>query len=261
MRVLRATLALVALIVVFNSTAGAAGHGGVFVTTLPPGAEVWMEGTYMGQTPLYIDGLDSGRHSITLTRAGWQAASAQADVTPGGVSMVSVSLNSNAPVGRLPPTPAKGYVSIRGAGTSKISLDGTLLPEPEHPQQVSAGDHILMVQNGSQRTLRVVRVYPLTTTALSLAPRAATNVTQSEANDAVLAALDEYVPAGSFTVSGDEITVHYRGQELACAIGSNSYVLNGRPGTLAALPLMVGTRPYLPLSLLLRISPQKLGQH
>jgi hypothetical protein len=72
----------------------------------------------------------------------------------------------------------------------------------------------------------------------------------------MLAALVDYVPASDFRVSGDEITIHYKGIELECAVGSRTYVFNGRPGTLNVAPAMVGGKPYLPLSLLNRIATQ-----
>src|SRR5579864_5601327 len=97
----RATLA--ALIVFASvaslSVADASGHGSMYLSTLPPGATVWMDGNYMGETPLFVDGLDSGRHHITLTRSGWQPQSTAADVTVGQVTTVSAVLTPNAPLG------------------------------------------------------------------------------------------------------------------------------------------------------------------
>ena len=78
----------------------------------------------------------------------------------------------------------------------------------------------------------------------------------------MLAALQDYVPTSDFTVSGDEIAIHHNGIELECAVGSRSYVLNGKPGTLSVAPAMVGDKPYLPLSLLNRITgPAKSAGH
>jgi len=229
----------------------AGGHGSVFVTTLPPGATVWMDGSYMGETPLFVDGLDGGRHSMTLTHSGWQPQSTGIDVTVGRVTAVSAVLTANQPTHT---NNAKGVLSVRGANGARVFVDGVAMQEPYESQPVKSGDHILLVVRGNDRATRSIRIYPGTTTTVSLAPRSALT-TGGEGED-MLAALADYVPANDFTVSGDEITVHYKGIELECAVGSRTYLLNGKPGTLSVAPAMVGDKPYLPMSLLTRITTQ-----
>lgn len=250
-------IVLFVLVLVFvtmsASVRAAGGHGSVFVTTLPPGATVWLDGTYMGETPLFVDGLDGGRHSMTLTRAGWQPQSAGIDVTVGRVTTVSAVLTAN-PVSHVLAGSAKGVLSIRGANGAKVFVDGMPLQEPYESQSVKSGNHILLVVRGSDRDSRSIRVYPGTTTTISLAPRGA--ITTGGEGEDMLAALADYVPANDFTVSGDEITVHYKGIELECTVGSRTYFLNGKPGTLSVAPAMVGAKPYLPMSLLTRIASQ-----
>lgn len=251
---------LFALVLVVSTTSlcasASGGHGSVYVTTLPPGATVWMDGTYMGATPLFVDGLDSGRHYITLTRSGWQPQSTPVDVTTGRVTTISAVLSANAPADRTAQSKAKGTLSLRGANGAKAFVDGAPLPAPYDAQPVSAGDHILLVQRDRDRTTSTFRIYPDTTTTISLGPRAASTTTHAGADEDVLAALADYVPTSDFTVSGDEITIHFKGIELECAVGSHTYIYNGKPGTLAVAPAMVGAKPYLPLSLLNRIASQ-----
>jgi hypothetical protein len=237
--------------------AAASGHGSIYVTTLPPGATVWMDGAYMGATPLFVDGLDNGRHYITLTRSGWQPQSTAADVTTGRVTTVSAVLTANTPAERSAHNRPKGTLSLRGANGAKAFVDGVPLPTPYDAQPLATGDHILLVQRGNDRATSTFRVYPDTTTTVSLAPRAA--AANADESEDVLAALQDYVPTSDFTVSGDEITIHYKGIELECAVGSHTYVYNGKPGTLAVAPAMVGDKPYLPLSLLNRIASQAKG--
>jgi hypothetical protein len=167
---------------------------------------------------------------------------------------VSAVLTSNAPVALASPGRAKGSLSVRGAAGAKGFVDGVPLPMPFESQPISSGDHILLVQRGNDRATSSIRIYPDTTTTVSLAPRG-TQATGGAGED-MLAALVDYVPASDFTVSGDEIAIHYKGIELECAVGSHTYVLNGRPGTLGVAPAMVGDKPYLPLSLLNRIAPK-----
>ena len=237
--------------------AATGGHGSAFVTTLPPAANVWMDGNYLGDTPLFIDGLDGGRHYLTLTHAGWQPQHTAIDVTVGQVTTVSAVLitSGSKPSGEQP----KGTLSIRGAAGAKVFVDGMALASPYDAQPVVAGDHILLVQRGATKTTSSVRIYPNTTTTVSLSPRA-TGAGQNEQAE-VLVALDDYVPKSDYTVSGDEIAIHHNGFELECAVGSLNYILNGREGTLAVAPAMVGGRPYLPRSLLDRIAGTKPPGH
>ncbi len=253
-------LALCAVIVLASSAGASAGHGSIYVTTLPPGATVWLDGTYMGETPLFIDQLDSGRHFITLTRSGWQPQSAPADVTIGRVTTVSAVLVATNPVSRPNQNRAKGTLSIRDANGAKVYLDGEALGTPYENQAVAAGDHILLVQRGSNRQTTSVRIYPDVTTTVSLTPSRQSSVPGG--SDDVLAPLTDYVPANDFTVSGDEITIHHDDIELECTIGSRNYTFNGKAGTLDVAPAMVANKPYLPLSLLNRIAgPAKSGGH
>ena len=46
--------------------------GGTYVTTLPTGADVWFDGTYVGRSPVVVDGLTEGRHALSILKAGWQ---------------------------------------------------------------------------------------------------------------------------------------------------------------------------------------------
>jgi hypothetical protein len=242
-----------ALVAVIQPVAASSGHGSVYVSSLPPSASVWMDGNYMGNTPLFIDGLDAGRHFLTLTRAGWQPQSTAVDVVSGHVASVNAVLIANAPQAQEQ-SRAKGMLTVRGAAGAKVFVDGVALTAPYEGQAEYAGDHILLVQRGTVRTTTSIRIYPDTTTTISLAPRSSSTNQTGSAD--MLAALQDYVPASDFTVGGDEIAIHHNGIELECTVGSRTYVLNGRPGVLSVAPAMVGGKPYLPMSLLQRLSGQ-----
>lgn len=224
----------------------------MYVTTLPPGTTVWMDGRYMGETPLFIDGLQSGRHVILLTHSGWQPQSTAADITVGRVTTVSAVLNQNPPQ-RSPANPAKGMLRIRDAEGAKVYVDGAALTSLNDAQSLGVGYHILSVVRGNQRSASSFHIFPDTTTTISLAPQNE-NAGPSTSGDDELAALQDYVPVGDFVVNRDDITVHYKGLELECAVGSLAYTLNGKPGTLTVAPAMIGAKPYLPLSLLNRLA-------
>ena len=240
------------------ATAGAqTGHGSLYVTTLPPGTSVWMDGDYLGETPLFVDDLDGGRHSITLTRSGWQPQSTAVDVIVGRVTTVSAVLATSDASPR-PASHPKGTLSVRGANGAKVFVDGVPLPTPYESQPLDSGEHILLVLRGKQHQTSSIRIYPQTTTTVSLQPRSESQaLTQS---DEMLASLQDYVPPSDFSVSADQITIHYKGVEVECAVGSHSYVLNGKPGNLSVAPAMVGGKPYLPVSLLERITGGDKGK-
>jgi PEGA domain len=250
---LRIALAVAIAGFVAMGRALAAGHGSVYVATLPPGATVWMDGRYMGETPLFIDGLSGGRHVVLLTRAGWQPLTTAADVTVGHVTSMSAVLNQNSG-SRAPAVAAKGFLRIRDAQGAKVFVDGIALTSLDDPVTLLAGEHILAVERGAAKSASSFQVYPDTTTTVSLAPQQTTDAAPASANEDELAALEDYVPANDFVVNGDDITVHFRGNELECAAGSLTYTLNGKSGMLSVAPEMVGSKPYLPVSLLNRLA-------
>lgn len=228
-------------------------HGGIFVTSLPAGAAVWMDGTYLGETPLFVDSVESGRHAVTLIHSGWQPQTVYADVSAGHVTPVSIVLAQNSGA-RPPASRAKGMLSVRTPAGSKVSLDGTPLLESNEAQSVDAGDHILSISKpGSARITQIVHIYPQITTVIDEIATSSAAVSPTSDDD-VLAMLEQYVPPSNYTMNGDVITIHYHGVEVECAIGSKNYMLNGKSGTLSLAPALVAKKAYLPLSLLKRIT-------
>jgi PEGA domain len=253
---LAASLAAVVSALALLGGAGTEAHGGVYITTLPSGAAVWMDGSYIGETPLYVDGLRSGRHYLTLTRAGSLPQTTTADVGAGRIATVSVVLPQNAATGRTAGK-TSGVVRVRAPADVKLFLDGAALSAAAEPRSTPAGDHVLMiVSKGGGRSMRIVHVYPQLTTVVELSRTSgpAAGAAAAADDEDTLAPLADFVPADSFSINGDEITVHYRGVELQCTIGSRGYLYNGKPGSLAVAPAMVGKKAYLPLTLLHRIS-------
>jgi len=66
--------------------------GGVYVTTLPGGADIWIDGTYVGHSPVLVDALLSGHHAITLAKAGWNVQEVDVNISPSAVTMSSTRL-------------------------------------------------------------------------------------------------------------------------------------------------------------------------
>src|ERR1700680_320264 len=174
---------LAALLVVFASTAAThssspaptfAGpeklpsHGGAFVTSLPLGAEVWVDGAYVGRTPDFVDLLSAGKHTIVVTRTGWAAQSATVQIDIGQVVPVSLVLLRTSALSQS--HRGDGVLNVRGSAGAAVYVDGTkigVIPAPA--PKVQAGYHIItVVGKPGERATRDVNVYPDTTTTVSI---------------------------------------------------------------------------------------------
>lgn len=231
-------------------------HGGAYVTTLPLGAAVWVDGTYFGSTPLYAE-LPPGHHGIAITSRGWAPLSADFDVAVGRTAALSFLLQpASASKGTSAASPdAGGSLTVRGgtAGVA-ISIDAVRSGElPLERRSLATGHHIVIVGNDRRhRLMRDVVIYPNTVTVLPLNLAAPQSGSGRSGMD-VLAPLKWYVPAADVSTSGQQLIIHTRGVELSCEIGSHTYVLNGRAQYTDVTPAMLGGKVYLPLSLLKRI--------
>jgi hypothetical protein len=233
-------------------------HGGAFITTLPAGASAWLDGAFVGETPVYVDDMVPGDHSVTLSRAGWQPETTSFDVEIGRVTPVSVIMRRVPEQAGAPSALPKGdgMLAIRGGPAgAKIFVDGAAVgASPIDARAIGSGYHIVTLEptdKNSARSMRIVDVYPDTTTVVEFTSGA--SVAQPQPGDDVLEPLDSVVPDTDVIVAGDVITIHHRGMEVECAIGSRSYTLNGKAETLDVPPALVAGRVYLPLSLLQRL--------
>jgi hypothetical protein len=221
-------------------------HGGAFVTSLPLGADIWIDGAYLGRTPAFVDLLSSGKHSIVVTRTGWAAQAATIQVDIGQVIPVSLVLQRT--MTALSSNHDFGTLDVRGspAGAS-VFVDGLKVGVvPATRAKISAGYHIVsLVAKPAERALRDVNVYPDTTTTVSITA----GESGGPAGD-ILEPVSSYIPAGNVTVSGSQIGIKYHGSDLRCTLGSRSYTLNGKEGLLPMAPTMLGGKLYLPQSLL-----------
>jgi hypothetical protein len=225
-------------------------HGGAFVTSLPLGADVWVDGAYVGGTPAFVDLLSSGKHTIVVTRTGWAAQSATVDVVIGQVVPVSLVL-VRASTGSAA-IHGYGALDVRGSPAgAAVYVDGAKIGViPAMASKVPAGYHIVsVVGKPDERSTRDVNVYPDTTTTVSITA----GQPGGPAGD-ILEPVSLYIPAEDMTVSGNQVTIKVRGTELRCALGSRTYTLNGKEGLLPMAPTMLGGKLYLPQSLLQHIA-------
>jgi len=234
--------------------------GSAYVSTLPTGCEVWVDGVYAGRSPVLVDLLTPGRHSVTISRAGWMPQLASFDVANGQTVTISVALSASSKFRPLGAPSERGSLAIRGQPIGAAAfVDGVSAGAiPTQPMKVAAGKHVVTIKpKVGPSSARLVTVYPDTTTVAVFSNVQMNAVAALTSADDVLAPLDTYVPSTSFTTSGNDVSIHFRGVEVQCTIGSRTYSLNGRAGTLTVPPALVQGRIYLPLSLLDRIANPK----
>lgn len=67
-------------------------EGSVYVTSTPSGAVVKLDGTYKGETPLTIEELSVGNHTVTFNKEGFESATRTVSVTAGKKAECSATL-------------------------------------------------------------------------------------------------------------------------------------------------------------------------
>jgi len=218
---------------------GAAPTGGVYVTSLPSGADVWVDGTYLGRSPLVLDALGGGTHRLTLTRTGWNPQDVAVDVVPATTVTASVVLVRDGK-GTDPP----GWIAVHGVRPASIALDG--MPATLGKDGVvgaSAGTHELTLLLAQGKVTRTVTVYPDTRTDVAL-------LGDAQTRSVVIAPADEYVTGDAVRIDGAEITIHTIHHDVIAHLGSASYTVDRRTMTFDAAPTVIKNRVYLPIELL-----------
>lgn len=219
--------------------------GSLYVTTLPSGADVWIDGTYVGRSPLVLDALGVGRHTIGLTRSGWTSRQLDVTIVPSRTTFSSIQLDMRQ--GSVRPLP--GAIVVHGLGVQATSIDGApVRPAKDGSIVVSAGTHELSVLTRAGRITRSVEVWPETRTEVVLQPDV------EPGRPSVVAPANDYLPSSAIRIAGDRIVVRYGGHEVVGRIGVTTYRVDGRPVDYDAGPTVIGTKIYLPLELLTLLS-------
>jgi hypothetical protein len=91
------------------------GTGGLTVTSTPPGANVYLDNTFMGITPLTLSSVAAGSHVVSIRMDGYQEYSVTTPVNTGAVSTVSAALTP------ITPKPAKSAM-LPAAGLLALFL-------------------------------------------------------------------------------------------------------------------------------------------
>ena len=125
--------------------------GGLEITTEPAGAQVAIDGTLSGVTPLKIPALTPGKHRVTIS-SGQTSVDRTVQITPGATSTLLVS---------VPRVSSNGFIAIDAAVELQIFESGRLLGTGTSSRiSLPAGRHTLELVNRSLgfRTEQTVEV-------------------------------------------------------------------------------------------------------
>ncbi|MDD4484755.1 MAG: PEGA domain-containing protein [Methanoregula sp.] len=114
-------------------------RGTVYITSDPPGGNLYIDGTLKGNTPLLIDALTPGPHAALIRKTNYEDYTDTITADPGRIPEYHESLIP------LPQTGFLGIVSVPDNATAYI--DGTVFgTTPTMLLRVSAGTHQLIVR-------------------------------------------------------------------------------------------------------------------
>ncbi|HEV3089286.1 MAG TPA: PEGA domain-containing protein [Candidatus Elarobacter sp.] len=219
--------------------------GSLYVTTLPSAADVWIDGTYVGRSPLVLDALTAGHHTVGLTKTGWTPLQLDVGVVAGQTTTSSTRLEQV----RAGVRPPAGSIGLHGIAPDVTFLDGLpVAPSKDGTIPASAGTHELTVRTPRGKITRSVTVWPQTRTDVVLQ----TDI--DPPRPSVVAPAEDYVPKSAIRIDGAKIVIRYGGHEVVGRIGVSTYRVDGRNQEYGEAPTMIGPRLYLPLDLLTTLS-------
>jgi PEGA domain len=218
--------------------------GSLYVTTLPSGADVWIDGTYVGRSPLVLGALAAGHHTVGIAKTGWTPQQLDASVVASQTTLSSTKLEPVKTGFRLP-----GSIAVHGLQPDATFVDGVpVSPSKDGTLPVPAGTHEIVFRTPRGKLTRTVTVWPQTRTDVVL------QTAVEAARPSVIAPAEDYVPRSAIRVEGEKITIRYGSHEVVGRFGNTAYRVDGRYADYGEAPAMIGPRLYLPLDLLTLLS-------
>ena len=219
--------------------------GSLYVTTLPSAADVWIDGTYVGRSPLVLDALAAGHHTVGLAKTGWTPLQLDVGVVSGQTTTSSTRLEQVRAGMRPPP----GSIALHGIVPGSAFVDGVAAqPSKDGTFPASAGTHELMVKTPRGKITRSVTVWPQTRTDVVIA------ADLEPPRPSVVAPAEDYLPRSAIRIDGAKVVIRYGGHEVVGHIGDATYRVDGKLLVYGEAPTMIGSRLYLPLDLLTTLS-------
>ena len=244
---LTATIAFIAAIAGFSpAVAGDAPLGTIYLTTLPSGADTWVDGAYIGRSPVLIDALTLGKHTITAAKTGWVSREMHVSVSeqvPFQFVDFQLERDPNAP-------PANGTLALHaGVPIRTVTVDGApAKPAPGNKVEIAPGEHDITVETEHGEFHRHVFIYPDTTTNVVLR-----SGTENADHAIVVAPTTNYLPSSEVTVDGKRIEIRHNGHIATGMLGDATMRIDGNVTTFNTPPAVIGGKLFLPLDLYVRI--------
>jgi hypothetical protein len=214
--------------------------GSLYITTLPTGADVWLDGMYIGHSPVFLDALSIGRHTISLNRTGWISQDLDVSVVAGTTALSSVALARTRTL-----LGGGGSLTVKGIALRSLALDGTIvMPDRNGTYSVASGTHEIVAQTAGGKMTRTVTVYPDMRTDVVLRDD------DPATHSAVVAPASDYLPAAAVKIEGTRVTIRYEHHDVEATVGAVAYRVDGRSVSFDAAPTLIGAALYLPLELL-----------
>jgi hypothetical protein len=221
--------------------------GSLYVTTLPTGADVWLDGTYIGHSPVYLDALAAGRHTVSLNRTGWASQDVDVTVVAGGTALSSVALLRS---GSRIVAGDDGSFTLKGTAPRSVLVDGVAQePDRSGAYTVASGTHEIVAHTATGKMTRTITVYPDMRTDVVLHEDDA-----AATHSAVVAPAYDYLPSGAVKVDGMRVSIRYERHQVDALLGTSSYHVDGRVENFDAAPTLIGAALYLPLELLKQLT-------
>lgn len=136
--------------------------GSIYVQSTPSGAEMSIDGTYKGITPLSIPDVSIGYHTIKLTKSGYEDYyTGKIYISTGETKLISASLARVVPTTRPTSTvPTTGYASIDSdPHNAIIEVDGDYSGTTPRTVPVSLGYHtIKLTKSGYEDHIKEIYV-------------------------------------------------------------------------------------------------------
>lgn len=226
--------------------------GNVAVMSLPLGATVWLDGTYLGQTPLNIGAVPAGHHTVTLTKPGWTTQEFPVDAAGGTTILATRRLT------------AAGHAALSGTlvfhgpvDERTIKIDGRSVFAGSGPVRkagdalaVSAGVHTISAVVGGTPVTRIFTVLAQTETMLVL------DAATPRHTAALVAPAADSLPLGSVHIEGTKVVIHCRGHMAVGHLNDADMRIDGRLVHLDSPPALIRRELYLPVPVLEELSGQ-----
>lgn len=223
----------------------AATTGTIYLTTLPSGADTWVDGQYIGRTPLLIDALGAGPHTVTTAKTGWLSHEVKVTISerkPFQFVDFHLDRDTNAP-------PVNGTLQLHSdVPIRTMDVDGLpVKPIAGRRIDLPPGEHEIVVDTAHDRFKRHVEIYPDTITNVVLRPGS------GGGRAIVVAPASNYLSPNEIAIDGKRIEIRHNGHVAAGTLGDPTMRIDGESFTFDTPPSMIGGKLILPLDFFVRM--------